>query len=65
MGVAVSAFLLSLGAPFWFHILQDLVRPRSAATSQEKLDRKLRDGTQPASINSSAPSPPELPDHQS
>lgn len=48
LGVAVSALLLSLGAPFWFHVLQDLVHLRSTAASQEKLDRTLRDRQQMA-----------------
>lgn len=44
-GIAVSALLLSLGAPFWFHLLQDLIRLRSAGASQEKVERKPRDSS--------------------
>jgi hypothetical protein len=41
-GVAVSALLLTLGGPFWFNILKDLLRLRSAAASQESQDRAQR-----------------------
>jgi hypothetical protein len=41
-GVAVSALLLTLGAPFWFTVLKDLLRLRSATASQESQDRAQR-----------------------
>jgi len=41
-GVAVSAILLTLGGPFWFTVLKDLLRLRSAAASQESQDRAQR-----------------------
>ena len=41
-GVAVSALLLTLGGPFWFAVLKDLLRLRSAAASQESQDRAQR-----------------------
>ena len=41
-GVAVSALLLTLGGPFWFTVLKDLLRLRSAAASQESRDRAQR-----------------------
>ncbi|HTM14613.1 MAG TPA: hypothetical protein VL127_16940 [Bryobacteraceae bacterium] len=41
-GVAVSALLLTLGGPFWFTALKDLLRLRSAAASQESQDRAQR-----------------------
>ncbi len=41
-GVAVSALLLTLGGPFWFTVLKDLLRLRSAAASQESQDRAQR-----------------------
>jgi len=42
-GVAISALLLTLGGPFWFTVLKDLLRLRSAAASQESQDRAQRD----------------------
>lgn len=41
-GVAVSALLLTLGGPFWFTVLKDLLRLRSTAASQESQDRAHR-----------------------
>jgi len=41
-GVLASALLLSLGAPFWFDLLKDLLRLRSAAASQEEKERLAR-----------------------
>jgi hypothetical protein len=42
-GVAISALLLTLGGPFWFTVLKDLLRLRSAAASQESQDRAQRE----------------------
>ena len=42
VGVAASALLLTLGAPFWFHVLKDLLKLRSAVAGQESQDRALR-----------------------
>jgi hypothetical protein len=41
-GVVVSALLLTLGGPFWFTVLKDLLRLRSSAASQESQDRAQR-----------------------
>ena len=41
-GVAISALLLTLGGPFWFTVLKDLLRLRSSAASQESQDRAQR-----------------------
>ena len=41
-GVTISALLLTLGGPFWFTVLKDLLRLRSAAASQESRDRAQR-----------------------
>ncbi len=41
-GVAVSALLLTLGAPFWFQVLKDLLKLRSAVAGQESQDRAQR-----------------------
>jgi len=48
-GVAVSALLLTLGGPFWFTVLKDLLRLRSAAASQESQDRMQRQAALTAS----------------
>ncbi len=64
-GVAVSALLLSLGAPFWFHTLQDLMRLRSAAAGQERRDREMRDDAQAFPASPPAPSRQERLDRQS
>ncbi len=45
-GVVVSALLLTLGAPFWFHLLKDLLKLRSAAAVQESKNRAKRDESQ-------------------
>ena len=41
-GVAASTILLTLGAPFWFQVLKDLLKLRSAVASQEAQDRAQR-----------------------
>jgi hypothetical protein len=41
-GVASGALLLTLGAPFWFQVLKDLLKLRSAVASQEAQDRAQR-----------------------
>lgn len=52
-GVAVSALLLTLGGPFWFTVLKDLLRLRSSAASQESQDRAQRQ----AALTDSSPPP--------
>jgi hypothetical protein len=42
IGVAAGALLLSLGAPFWFQVLKDLLKLRSSVASQESQDRAQR-----------------------
>jgi hypothetical protein len=42
MGVVAGALLLTLGAPFWFAVLKDLLRLRSAVAGQESQDRAQR-----------------------
>jgi len=41
-GVATGALLLTLGAPFWFQLLKDLLKLRSAVAGQESQDRAQR-----------------------
>ncbi len=51
VGVTASVLLLTLGAPFWFHVLKDLLKLRSAVAGQESQDRAQRQ----ASLTDSPP----------
>jgi hypothetical protein len=53
LGVAASALLLTLGAPFWFQVLKDLLKLRSAVAGQESQDRAQRQ----AALTNSLPPP--------
>jgi len=53
VGVSAAALLLTLGAPFWFHVLKDLLKLRSAVAGQESQDRAQRQ----ASLTDSPPPP--------
>jgi hypothetical protein len=50
-GVAAGALLLTLGAPFWFQLLKDLLKLRSTVAGQESQDRAQR---QAADVSASA-----------
>jgi hypothetical protein len=41
-GIALSALLLSLGAPFWFEALKDVLRLRSVIAGKDDLQRERR-----------------------
>jgi hypothetical protein len=41
-GIALSALLLSLGAPFWFEALKDVLRLRSVIAGKDDLQREQR-----------------------
>jgi hypothetical protein len=41
-GIALSTLLLSLGAPFWFEALKDILRLRSAIAGKDDLQRSQR-----------------------
>jgi hypothetical protein len=45
-GIALSALLLSLGAPFWFEILKDVVKLRSVMAAKDDEQREQRQTTQ-------------------
>jgi hypothetical protein len=45
-GILLSTLLLSLGAPFWYSRLQDLLRMRSALAQKDDQQRKIRQTTQ-------------------
>lgn len=47
IGVLLSALLLSLGAPFWYNALKNLVRLRSMLASKDDDQRKTRQEAQP------------------
>ena len=48
IGILLSAVLLSLGAPFWYNALQNLVRLRSIVASKDDQQRQERQLSQPA-----------------
>ena len=56
IGIVLSAALLSLGAPFWYAQLANLVRLRSVVSGKDDAERAERQKTQPA-----APLAAELP----
>lgn len=47
-GILFSALLLSLGAPFWYKSLQDLLRLRSSLAQKDEQQRNTRQTTQSA-----------------
>ncbi len=53
-GVAAGALLLTLGAPFWFQLLKDLLKLRSAVAGQESQDRAQRQAALAVSISAGA-----------
>jgi hypothetical protein len=46
LGILISALLLSLGAPFWYSALQNLLRLRSALAQKDDQQRQTRQTTQ-------------------
>jgi hypothetical protein len=46
-GILLSALLLSLGAPFWYARLQDLLKLRSTVAQNDAVQRQTRQTTQP------------------
>lgn len=57
-GILLSTLLLSLGAPFWYNRLQDLLRLRSVAAQKDELQRITRQTTQVVVDDTSAPLQP-------
>ncbi len=55
-GVLLSAALLSLGAPFWFNLLGDLLKLRPLLATKEDAQRQDRETSQ-----AGGPAPPALP----
>ena len=46
LGIILSALMLSLGAPFWYNALKNLVNLRSAIASKDDSQRRARETTQ-------------------
>lgn len=58
-GMILAALLISLGAPFWYNILKDLLGLRSSLAQKDDLQRAQRQGVTPASDGAPpAPAPP-------
>jgi hypothetical protein len=55
-GITLSAILLSLGAPFWYNALKDLVGLRPVLARKEQAHREQRQSSRDAAV-SPAPSP--------
>ena len=45
-GILLSTLLLSLGAPFWYSRLQDLLKLRSTVAQNDSAQRQIRQTTQ-------------------
>lgn len=54
-GILLSTLLLSLGAPFWYGRLQDLLKLRSSIAQNDATQRCIRQTTQPPGDGSNAP----------
>jgi hypothetical protein len=54
LGIVLSAFLLSLGAPFWFGALQNLLRLRSVLATKDDQQRQERQVSGPAAAAAAA-----------
>jgi hypothetical protein len=47
LGILIAAALLSMGGPFWYGLLQNLIKLRSTLTRKEQEQREIRQTTQP------------------
>jgi hypothetical protein len=61
LGIALSAILLSLGAPFWFEALQNLVKLRSVTAVKDDAQRQHRQTSQAPDDASKAGAGPQAP----
>jgi hypothetical protein len=52
-GILLSAALLSLGAPFWYELLKNMVKLRSVVATKDDRQRNERQSTQAPSISDS------------
>jgi hypothetical protein len=56
-GILVTALLLSLGAPFWYNSLKQLLQLRSKVAQQDDIQRKERQSTQGVVNTPAGPAP--------
>ena len=56
-GILLSALLLSLGAPFWYGRLQDLLKLRSTVAQNDSMQRQTRQTTQTLQGDGSSTAP--------
>jgi len=61
IGVLISAALISLGAPFWYELLKNLIRLRSLVATKDEGERKERQTTQAPDAAPAARSPGGFP----
>jgi len=57
-GMILAALLISLGAPFWYNILKDLLGLRSTLAQKDDLQRAQRQGALPPSNQGTTPATP-------
>lgn len=57
VGILLSVVLVSLGAPFWYGALKDLLKLRSALAGQDDQQRQERQTTQPSEQTKARPNP--------
>ncbi|NJD05377.1 MAG: hypothetical protein FIA97_02625 [Methylococcaceae bacterium] len=57
-GLTLSVFLLSLGAPFWYNALKNLLKLRSVVASKDDSQRQARQGSTPSPQSSADPAMP-------
>jgi hypothetical protein len=57
-GMILAALLISLGAPFWYNILKDLLGLRSALAQKDDQQRAQRQGASPSSSDQGNPPTP-------
>ncbi len=58
LGVLLTALLLSLGAPFWYNALKNLLRLRSIVAGKDDAERETRQTSQKAAPTGPAPGHP-------
>jgi hypothetical protein len=61
LGLLVTALLLSLGAPFWYNALGQLLQLRSVLAVKDDAQRTARQSTEPALTTAPASARPEAP----
>jgi hypothetical protein len=60
-GILFAWVLLSLGAPFWFDMLKNLLKLRSLLAKKDESEREQRDTAQPPVTRSAAPAASSVP----